>query len=157
MLKKKIKKKDKIFFRYAKKKDLKLIFNWANDHTVRKFSKKKKISISEHEKWFHKKLNNNYCKMFIFFTKKNFIGQIRIDKEKKRNLISYSIDKKFRGMGYGKEMIKRTLNFLKPQLKFKEIFAKVDKKNVASVKIFEALTFECYYRNKFYYYKKKLY
>ena len=94
--------------------------------------------------------------MLIFFTKKNSIGQIRIDKKKKRNLISYSIDKKFRGQGYGKEMIKRTLNFLKSQFKLKEIFAKVDKKNIASVKIFESLTFECYYRNKFYYYKKKL-
>ena len=156
MLKKR-KKRNKIFFRHAQKKDTKLLFKWANDYSVRKISLKvNKISILEHKKWFDKRLNNHRCKILIFYTKQNYIGQVRLDKMKKRNLITYSVDKKYRGKGYGKEILKRTLNLIKRQINSGEVFAKVVKNNIASIKIFEALSFECYYRNKFYYYKKKL-
>ena len=127
MLKKR-KKKDKIFFRHAQKKDIKLLFKWANDYSVRKISlKANKISFLEHKKWFDKKLNNHQCKIFIFYTKQNFIGQVRLDRMKKRNLITYSVDKKYRGKGYGKEILKKTLNLIKKQIKSGEVFAKVVK------------------------------
>ena len=157
MLRKKEKKINKIFSRLAQKKDQKQLLKWANDISVRKISKrKKKISFIEHEKWFNKKLNNQNCKMYIFYIKNKFIGQVRLDKVKNKNLITYSVDEKYRRKGYGKEILNKAINKIKKKIKLKEVYAKVVKNNIASKKIFEALSFECYYKNRFYYFKRRI-
>ncbi len=157
MLKKKEKKINKIFSRLVQKKDQNQLLKWANDISVRKASKrKKKISFIEHEKWFNKKLKNQNSRMYIFCIKKKFVGQVRFDKVKNKNFISYSVDKKYRRKGYGKEILKKAINKIKKQIKFKEVYAKVKKNNIASIKIFESLSFECYYKNYSYFFKKRI-
>ena len=64
---------------------------------------KKKISYIEHEKWFNKKLNNQNSIMYIFCIKKKFVGQVRFDKVKNKNFISYSVDKEYRRKVTGKK------------------------------------------------------
>ena len=157
MLKKKEKKINKIFSRLVQKKDQNQLLKWANDISVRRASKrKKKISFIEHEKWFNKKLNNQNSIMYIFCIKKKFVGQVRFDKVKNKNFISYSVDKEYRRKGYGKEILKKAINKIKKQIKFKEVYAKVMKNNIASLKIFESLSFECYYKNHSYFFKKRI-
>ena len=102
---------------------------------LEKLLKEKKISFIEHEKWFNKKLNNQNSIMYIFCIKKKFIGQVRFDKVKNKNFISYSVDKEYRRKGYGKEILKKAINKINKQIKFKEVYAKVMKNNIASIKI----------------------
>ena len=89
-------------------------------------------------------------------TPSKFVGQVRFDKVKNKNFISYSVDKEYRRKGYGKEILKKAINKIKKQIKFKEVYAKVMKNNIASIKIFESLSFECYYKNHSYFFKKRI-
>lgn len=156
MLKKKIK-GNNIYYKLATINDSKQYFDWVNDKSVRGISKKKKkIFYFNHLKWFKKKIKNKNSLLLIFKLKKKPVGQVRVDYIAKKLLLTYSIDKMYRGKGYGKKILKIAENRVKKKFKLKSIFAKVVKDNIASIKIFESLYYECYYRKEFYYYKKKL-
>ena len=92
--------------------------------------------------------------MYIFCIKKKFIGQVRFDKVKNKNFISYSVDKEYRRKGYGKEILKKAINKINKQIKFKSLYKSYEN-NIASIKIFESLSFECYYKNHSYFFKKE--
>ena len=87
-------------FKLASEKDCDLLFYWANDTEVRKNSfKNDKILYEDHVKWFNSKIHSDKCIIFILYFNEMPAGQVRLDMENGTGIISYSVDKDFRGKG----------------------------------------------------------
>ncbi|CAL66984.1 GNAT family N-acetyltransferase [Christiangramia forsetii] len=119
--------------------DCTLLFKWVNDEEVRKNSlDSQKIKWEEHKLWFNNKLNSSRCEIFIFENDNLPVGQIRYDKNTNGIWdIDYSIDKEYRGLGFGKRMVELSLSSVSGVKR-----AVVQRKNIASCKVFEKLGFE---------------
>jgi UDP-2,4-diacetamido-2,4,6-trideoxy-beta-L-altropyranose hydrolase len=125
--------------REVEKKDCDLLFEWANNEDVRKNAiSKEPIVLENHIKWFNSKINSLSNKIFILEFNDTPIGQIRYDKQDEGWLIDYSVDFKYRGLGFGKMLIEKTLSFFKEQ----KIKASVKKENIASENVFRTLKFK---------------
>ncbi len=139
--------KSSVFIRNATIDDARLYFDWANEPEVRKNSlNSAPILWENHLDWFEKKLKDNQTVFYVFEQKNNSlnlpIGQVRLDLNKNKALINYSIDKNFRGKSLGKIIIEKTISsFLKnnPDAVFE---AYVKKDNIASKVVFEKLNFQ---------------
>ncbi len=123
--------------RNARLKDTRFIYNLRNDIISRKHSlNKKKIKYKDHFFWLKKKINKKRDKIFIICNKtanKN-IAYVRFDKMDLFTRVSIAIDKKFRGRGFSKNILSMAENQLN---KVSILFAEVNKKNIASYKLFE--------------------
>ena len=108
--------------------DLDKIFKWINDVEVRKNSfNSSYISYESHIRWFNEKIN--------ILNDNKEIGTIRLEKKDSKAIISYLIDNKYRGHGYGNETIK----LIKKEAIINNIDileASVKKDNMLSRKIF---------------------
>ena len=143
----------KITYREACFSDSKLLYDWFNDSSTRKYSlNKQPIKWEDHTKWFNSKLENKEdCKIFIF--SQNFpVGVLRLDRISKGYKISFSVDKNFRGKGIGFRMVNRIINDF-PELNF---YAEVVKGNKNSERIFIKNQFKILEANKNYITYQKL-
>lgn len=120
--------------------DVKLLYDWANDASVRiNAFNIEPIKWEEHINWFQSKLKSVHSKIFILYLDKDPAGQIRFDYREDCWEIDYSIDKKYRGKGLGKLIIE--LGILK--LNHSDLLkAKVKEENIASFKVFQQLGFD---------------
>jgi spore coat polysaccharide biosynthesis protein SpsF len=93
--------------RLCNEEDVDSIYIMANDHTVRENAfNSNMIQYEEHCKWYFKSLEDKNRIMYIVEDEnKATIGQIRLDKEENRAIISYSIEKNQRRKGYGKKVL----------------------------------------------------
>jgi RimJ/RimL family protein N-acetyltransferase len=122
-------------------KDIKLIFEWANEDTVRENAiNKEKILWENHKTWFQKIIISPNTLIFILEEKNIPIGQIRFDKIDNQYEIDYSIDLKYRGRGYGNEIVKKGIEKIKEKYKG-FIVAKVKSNNIGSIRVFEKNNF----------------
>jgi RimJ/RimL family protein N-acetyltransferase len=118
--------------------DCKLLFDWANDIDVRRNSiNQTSIEWSEHVGWFQKKKESPHSKIFILEDHLLPIGQIRIDLLDSVWFIDFSVDKNFRGQGYGLLLVESIITKFST-FNFK---ANVRIENSASAGIFEKLHF----------------
>lgn len=142
----------------ALKKDCELLFNWANDEEVRKKSfSLDKILYEDHIKWFNNKINSDKCFIFILYFDEIPVGQIRIDIERANGLISYSIDKDFRGKGLSIIMLSKLETEVKNDEKYiDKLVGYVKFDNITSQKAFERLKYEKITHSDFLEYKKIL-
>lgn len=131
---------DKIELVPASINDAKLLYDWANDATVRiNAFNIEPIKWEEHINWFQSKLKSVHSKIFILYLDKDPAGQIRFDYIEDCWEIDYSIDKSHRGKGLGKIIIEYAI------LKFNHsdlLKAKVKEDNIASIRVFQQLGFE---------------
>lgn len=147
-----------ITLKRASKKDCNLLFNWANDTEVRKNSfNNNKILYEDHIKWFNNKINSDKCIIFIVQFKYTPVGQVRIDIEGETGLISYSIDKSYRGKGLAIVM----LSLLEDEIKKNGIYIYkligfVKFENIASQKVFENLKYNKIIQSEFLEYEKTI-
>ena len=122
-----------ITLREAKEKDIDILFKWANDEEVRKNSlNTNKISFSEHEKWFRRKMEDVNTHIYIIEINGEKAGVIRLEKKASATYISYSVDKAFRNMGIGKS----ALELIKKYNKNTILIGIVKKNNLPSIKAF---------------------
>lgn len=137
----------KVYLRKVGWEDMDLLFTWANDRAVRENSFNiKEISYPEHKEWFNKCMDDQNVDIFILFLEDNPIGQVKLDYKDDIALISYSIDKNYRGQGYGRTAIMeimKELMFNKPEILRVRAFVKNN--NMASQRIFieNGFTIEC--------------
>jgi UDP-2,4-diacetamido-2,4,6-trideoxy-beta-L-altropyranose hydrolase len=91
----------------VQEQDCKLIWKWANDPDVRAGSFSSEfIPWEDHVRWFNSKLNDPQCFFYIAMNDNGIpIGQVRFETNQKEICISVSIDKSFRGKGYGSMII----------------------------------------------------
>lgn len=96
-----------IFLRRATEEDCDLIYKWANDIEVRQNAFNSNfIPYDEHCRWYKSSLDSINRIIYIATDGNREIGQIRLDKEENKSIISYSVNKSYRGRGYGKALIK---------------------------------------------------
>jgi RimJ/RimL family protein N-acetyltransferase len=123
-----------------------LLFKWANDETVRKNAFNiRKISYEEHKKWFKNKIESPNTFIYICYINKEIpIGQIRIDIEDGIGIIDYSIDKEYRGQGYGTKLLEEIVKKLKNEDKgIIMLVGKVKMENIPSQRAFEKAGYRC--------------
>jgi RimJ/RimL family protein N-acetyltransferase len=133
-------KNERFYLREAEFADGKLLFSWVNDPVVRQNSiNGGNIDWESHLKWFEAKLSNSNSKIFILVDAQSNqnIGQIRIDYDNQHWVIDYSIDKKFRNMGLGREIV----SLLMQKFRDYKYYAVVRKENLSSITIFTRLGF----------------
>jgi UDP-2,4-diacetamido-2,4,6-trideoxy-beta-L-altropyranose hydrolase len=119
--------------------DVDLYFEWANEEDVRLNSiNGDLITYDRHIKWFNAKLAESDSKLFVLDLLNRPVGQIRINLNADDYwVVGFSIEKKYRGMGFGKQIIKVLLERY-PDFKF---LAYVKTSNVASKKAFQSNNF----------------
>ncbi len=125
--------------------DCELLWEWANDSTVRTASfSSNSILWEDHLKWFSNKLNSSNCYHFIAVNKLDQpIGQIRFDiDEELQSVVSISLASKQRGQGYGKLMLQMAIAELFQHVAVNHIQALIKPDNVASIRLFESVGFK---------------
>jgi len=133
-----------INLRHACEKDCKLLWEWANDASVRSFSfNSAPIPWEEHVKWFNKKLYDPNCFIFIAESVNDApIGQVRFDINGEQAEISLSVDKRWRGLGYGALLIKCGAEEMFRSTTIKSIHAFIKPDNIGSIRSFEKARFK---------------
>jgi len=145
------------YLRRADIKDMDLLFQWANDETTRQNAfNTKKISYEEHVNWFINKMESNNCVIYIYCMDDKPIGQVRVDIENSRGLISFNIDANHRSRGHGKRAIELLESIIKNESSnMKILVAQVKKSNLASQRIFKRLNYRTTEKEDFYEYEKE--
>ena len=132
-------------FRRATADDLLLYLTWANDPEVRNNSfSTKQISLESHTQWFQAKLDSSSTYLFVCCEGEEPIGQIRFEKEGESFFVNFSVDKRYRGRGIGKFILRKGANYLRSQVREKNmrILGYVKKGNAASTRAFYRAGFE---------------
>ncbi|SFA69062.1 GNAT family N-acetyltransferase [Clostridium frigidicarnis] len=129
--------------RRVEKRDFNILFDWINDKDVIKNSRYGKgKSLDEFTIWFNEKIKSQSSYMFILEKENNPLGQINFDLVEKEVVITYSVDKRFRNQGLGKELVREVEKFIGINLKnVKKISAYINSINIPSIKVFENLGF----------------
>ena len=131
----------KIQIRKASLKDARFFYELRKEKVARKnFFNTKDIKYNEHLKWYKNKLKKkNIIFLVALITNSKKIGTIRYETDKIFTYISINISKKFRNLGYGSRIIKKSEKFLKKKI---VIISRIKKENKASVKIFKKNNFK---------------
>ncbi len=134
-----------LYLRDASKEDLDVTYSWANHPNVRQYAFNQGfIPLAEHTKWYFEKLSNENCIYKILVCGDEPIGSIRFDIKGEESLISYLIAPNQTGKGLGKKLLELSVLSLekeRPDILFIKGLVKTD--NIASVKIFKKLGFDC--------------
>lgn len=128
--------------RKVKKGDINLLFDWVNDFAVRNNAKNfEPITRDEHSFWLADKLADPEVHMYILTNSQENIGIVRFEKKKDEFIISYSIDKHYRGKGLGELILAKGIKKISLICNCPNFIAYVKKGNVPSEKIFNKLGF----------------
>ena len=132
-----------LHIRKASKSDINIYFKWANDPEVRNNAfNQQPITYEKHKIWFSEKINNDKCYLYVICDDGNPLAQVRFDIEEQCAVISYSLDHKYRGHGYGRKVLQLAINtFFDEQTSTRQLKALVKCNNIASNKIFQNLGF----------------
>lgn len=122
--------------------DVNILFEWANDPDVRRNSyNSAAIPFEDHQAWFFKKLADDSSSIFIFEYKNNPVGMVRFDVGDEI-IISYLLDKKFRGRSWGVQVLSQAINAIQEQVgKDRKIVGFVKEDNHGSNHIFAKIGF----------------
>lgn len=131
-------KKSPFIIRKLNKEDLELLFDWANDETVRESAfNSEPIDFNVHKKWFFSKLNNYNSKIFILEINQTPVAQIRFDLYENSNFwtIDYSVAKDYRGQNLGRLVLYKGIEMMANR----PIKAEVKTTNIPSLKCFRKI------------------
>ena len=130
--------------REAREADAYLYHEWTNDKTTRAQSfVQNSIPLENHLKWFDQKLKTDSTEMYVIELNNTPIGQVRFDLFDDYSIISYSLDKEYRGKGLGTAMLHRALvRYKLDHDQRHEIIGYVKKENIPSQKAFRLLEFK---------------
>ncbi len=126
------------YLRKATEQDTDLLFQWANEKSVRDHAfSTKKIAYKDHIKWFKEILYKDDAMQYIYMHDGQAVGQVRVNCTDIEAEIDYSICAEKRGLGYGRDMIGLLYEQVRqdfPQIK--KLTAKVKINNIASHRVF---------------------
>jgi spore coat polysaccharide biosynthesis predicted glycosyltransferase SpsG/RimJ/RimL family protein N-acetyltransferase len=123
-------------------RDARGIFLLSNQADIRKNSfRQGAIRWADHQTWFHKKLTDKNSLCLVAEITGILLGQVRFEMLRDRAWVSISRD--FRGYGLGKDMLTRSINFLREAFPgVRTVIAQIRKENLASIRFFENCGFE---------------
>jgi RimJ/RimL family protein N-acetyltransferase len=136
--------KTKLHLRQVCLADRELLFEWANDDTVRANAfHTEKIPYTDHIKWFANIMTKDSIYQYILCDNELPVGQIRLNIEGDKAFIDYSIVAKYRGMGYGTTLMQLFLQELETvkMLDKRTLVGQVKQENLASARVFEKCGF----------------
>jgi len=118
--------------------DCRLIFDWANEPSVRNASfSSSPISWETHVAWFERALNDENLVLWIAENNLGIpVGQVRFTLEHHEATISISLDHAHRGKGYGVELIKQASTCILDQYDVNIVHAYIKTDNIGSVQAF---------------------
>ena len=125
--------------------DCELLFNWANNPLVRKYSKNTNPILWEnHVSWLDSKLSSQDCIYLLLIDEGIAVGSIRFDKSSDNSLlISYLIEPRLHGRGYGTKILDLGITAATKRFGASVVLhAWVSNENMASIKIFEKFEFK---------------
>lgn len=127
-----------IRLRRVKESDKSLLWQWANMPEVRSASFSTSIiPWEEHIQWFASKLKDPNC--FFYLALNNMdesLGQVRFDIDGAESVISVSLDAKYRGRGYGSQLIMLATQKLFQTSDVQLVHAYIKEENLASIRAF---------------------
>jgi UDP-2,4-diacetamido-2,4,6-trideoxy-beta-L-altropyranose hydrolase len=134
-----------ITFRLVQEKDRRLIWEWANDPSVRHASfSSSTIHWPEHCQWFAQKLNDPRCTMLLFEESGIPIGTVRIEQTTRMDAqISVTISPQHRGFGLARHLLATAVNTAFRSEIVRRIHAFTKPENTYSINSFEAAGFKC--------------
>ena len=138
---------------------LQVTYQWASNQTVRAYSfNQNPIVFEEHKNWFLKKIVENNCIYLLGKWENNIVGSLRFNIANNAALISYLVSPQFQGKGLGRIMLAKGLEYLATS-NTNVIVANgyVMPQNIASVKVFKRLGFDCTTENNQLLFSKKIY
>lgn len=129
--------------RKVKAADMLLLFEWANDPEVRRFSfNPQPIPLEDHTRWFQSRLDNPASILYIAEVDETPAAHIRFDLEGSSATISYLIAADFRGRGLGHTVLQRGVQtMLQEHPEIKQVQGLVQQQHIASVRSFEKAGF----------------
>lgn len=128
------------YLKPVQSENAKLLFDWANDNSVRENSfNSEPIIWDNHLKWFNEKIKADTTQIFIMYEGIIPLGQIRLDLINNFWEVDYSIDNIFRGKGLGKKIVELINSQFSSKYPLKAV---VKKENIASLKVFQQLGFQ---------------
>ncbi len=133
-----------LHLRPVAEKDCELLFDWANDPTVRQNAfQPEPIEWEDHHKWFTSKRDSTHCFQYIATSIDGIpVGQIRFDLGEKYAEVDYSLDPQFRGLGLGTSLLEEGIGQLASVIAGPLIIqGKVKQKNFQSMMSFESAGF----------------
>lgn len=125
--------------------DAKLLWEWANDLSVRQQSfNTEPIDWGSHMRWFSGRIASTATRFYLLLNNGQPVGQIRYDcdENSKSAEISFSIGKEHRGRRFGVEILRLTCDQALQDLDCRQITALVIKGNEISHKAFLSAGFE---------------
>jgi len=133
----------KIRLRPAQTQDARLFWRWANDPETRSMSfSSAGIPWQSHQAWFDSKLRDPDCQLYVGVTAgEKPVGQVRAELRRRVAVISVSVDHRFRGEGYGSDLIRKAVERLLPDTRVGKLRAFVKPGNRASLGAFEKAGF----------------
>ena len=139
---KQLEKEKNLSLRSTTIKDLDLYFKWVNDPGNRNNALSPGIvTYDEHCAWFARKIASDDTYLWLLEYNNTPLGQIRFEYENNYFIISYFIDSKYRGEGFGLSIVKLGIERLLQIRKDAAFRAIVKETNIVSRKIFERLNF----------------
>jgi UDP-2,4-diacetamido-2,4,6-trideoxy-beta-L-altropyranose hydrolase len=134
-----------ITFRSVQEKDRRLIWEWANDLSVRQASfSSSTINWPEHCQWFAQKLNDPRCTMLLFEESGIPVGTVRIEQTIRMDAqISVTISPEHRGFGLARHLLATAVNTAFRSGTVRRIHAFIKPENTYSMNSFEAAGFKC--------------
>jgi UDP-2,4-diacetamido-2,4,6-trideoxy-beta-L-altropyranose hydrolase len=130
--------------REAEPRDVRLLFDWANDPAARAQSfTQATIPWEDHERWFARKLADARCLLLIAEDAQGRpVGQVRFDVgEDASAIISVSMAPEQRGRGYGAAAIAQACEALRARRGALTVLAYIRPDNLASQRAFSRAGF----------------
>ena len=123
--------------------DCELLFSWANDLAVREASfRSNRILWEEHERWFAEKSRDPQTVIYVGESVAGEpVGQVRFELEGESATLSVVVAPKFRGAGWGKELLFFSTRRLARTRSTRHVRAFVKPENRASIRLFESSGF----------------
>lgn len=129
--------------RKANAEDVLLLYEWVNEPEVRKQSlNSEPIPFQNHEQWFSARLADANTSIYIGSNDIQEVGQVRFDKVGDFYEIDYSVAQRWRGKGFGKQLIQSGVAAILKQDPAAQIKAVVKTGNAPSNGVFQSLGFE---------------
>jgi len=129
---------DRIRLRHVREEDKLLLWEWANAPEVRAASfSTDSIPWEQHVQWFVAKQKDPNCVFYLALDEADTpLGQVRFDVDGAEATISISLDAKFRGQGYGSQLITMASQKLCQRMPILLVHAYVKERNDTSAHAF---------------------
>jgi len=135
-----------ITWRFALLSDAEQLFQWRNERETFRFTKHgRPLEWVEHYDWVSRQIvkSKSDSVLMIFSLEPNQIGMSRLDRLNGSDFeISISVGDLHQGKGFGKVILKRSIEYALGTLHARRVIARIHRENTKSQKLFQNIGFK---------------